>query len=87
MRNEQYSSDQQSAAEALGDRLVAKIDACETRITARIDRMENHVIFIQEMRDFRMALADINKELHRQSNMLFVNLILTLLIALKVWWP
>ena len=49
--------------------------------------MENHIIFIQEMRDFRMALAEINKELARLSDMLFVNLILTMLIALKLWSP
>ncbi len=71
----------------VGDRLIAKIDACETRIVARIDRMENHIIFIQEMRDFRMALAGVNKELARLSDMLFVNLILTMLIALKLWKP
>ncbi len=49
--------------------------------------MENHIIFIQEMRDFRMALAGVNKELARLSDMLFVNLILTMLIALKLWKP
>jgi hypothetical protein len=70
--------DETRPAEAVEDRLLAKIDACEARIIARLDRFEA---------SFTSQLNDLSAQFGQLSRLLFINLVLAIIIIVKVWWP